>query len=414
MSLLLLVSMATASKPIHVHLAAGHTPECMTVSWACTEASAPEHWPVSYSHHADTGHRTVYGERSSYTTGEGYTSPWLYHTSMCGLEPNTQYKYTIAGGEPELSFRTLPEIGSRDPLRMAVLGDLGQTPDSLSTIQHMMDAGAGIVLHAGDMSYADGDHGRWDSWFPMIEPLAQHTPYMVTTGNHEIETDRKAGTTFTAYKHRFDMPEVQPGHDETPGDQLVDRCCPSAWCGNYNYGNSFYSFEFGMVHVVALNAYSEAGPGSKQYAWVAEDLAQVDRSVTPWVVAITHSPWYNSNTAHQHEYQEIAMRKALEPVFLRYRVNVVLSGHVHAYERSFPVAEEVPGKGPVYLNVGDAGNREGHAETWEALPVWSAFRDGSSYGHSLLCVVNATHLHHEWHRNQDPEWSVRDEVWITQ
>lgn len=43
-------------------------------------------------------------------------------------------------------------------------------------------------------------------------------------------------------------------------------------------------------------AYSQR---SEQYAWLARDLAGVDRSQTPWVLAIMHAPWYNSNYAHQ-------------------------------------------------------------------------------------------------------------------
>lgn len=41
------------------------------------------------------------------------------------------------------------------------------------------------------------------------------------------------------------------------------------------------------------------GPSSEQYAWLARDLAAVDRARTPWVIAVFHAPWYNSNYAHQ-------------------------------------------------------------------------------------------------------------------
>ena len=43
-------------------------------------------------------------------------------------------------------------------------------------------------------------------------------------------------------------------------------------------------------------AYDQASP---QYAWLLRDLAAVDSSRTPWVVAVQHAPWYNSNYAHQ-------------------------------------------------------------------------------------------------------------------
>jgi hypothetical protein len=31
--------------------------------------------------------------------------------------------------------------------------------------------------------------------------------------------------------------------------------------------------------------------GSDQYQWLAADLAQVDRAVTPWLVVCLHAPW---------------------------------------------------------------------------------------------------------------------------
>lgn len=45
-----------------------------------------------------------------------------------------------------------------------------------------------------------------------------------------------------------------------------------------------------------------------------------------------HVPWYNSNTAHQGEGGD--MMKAMEPLLYAASVDLVLAGHVHAYERS--------------------------------------------------------------------------------
>ena len=54
--------------------------------------------------------------------------------------------------------------------------------DSNSTVQHMMQEEAAVLLHAGDMAYADCDGPRWDSYFNMIEPLAKRMPWMVAAG----------------------------------------------------------------------------------------------------------------------------------------------------------------------------------------------------------------------------------------
>ena len=71
-----------------------------------------------------------------------------------------------------------------------------------------------------------------------------------------------------------------------------------------------------------------------QYNFLLADLARVDRRRTPWVVVITHCPWYNSNTAHKGEWQALNMRANLEGLFRTHGVNAVFAGHVHAYERS--------------------------------------------------------------------------------
>lgn len=75
---------------------------------------------------------------------------------------------------------------------MCVAGDLGQTYNSLSTLQHYMVSGAQAVLFLGDLSYADrykyNDVGlRWDTWGRFIEQSAAIQPWIWCAGNHEIE-----------------------------------------------------------------------------------------------------------------------------------------------------------------------------------------------------------------------------------
>ena len=55
----------------------------------------------------------------------------------------------------------------------------------------------------------------------------------------------------------------------------------------------YYSFDYGNVHMIALE--SEAQNFSAQYDWLEQDLAQVNRTVTPWIIGFWHRPWYSSN-----------------------------------------------------------------------------------------------------------------------
>lgn len=71
-------------------------------------------------------------------------------------------------------------------------GDLGQTYNSLSTIEHYLQSGAQTVLFVGDLSYADICHRndigmRWDTWGRFVEKIAAYQPWIWSAGNHEIE-----------------------------------------------------------------------------------------------------------------------------------------------------------------------------------------------------------------------------------
>ncbi|GMP77741.1 hypothetical protein CsSME_00033910 [Camellia sinensis var. sinensis] len=86
---------------------------------------------------------------------------------------------------------------------------------------------------------------------------------MVIEGNHEIEP-QAAGISFQSYLTRFAVPSKESGSNT----------------------NFYYSFDAGGVHFIMLVKYTGA-----QYAWLKEDLHNMDRSVTPWLVAAWHPPW---------------------------------------------------------------------------------------------------------------------------
>ncbi|CAI0561079.1 unnamed protein product, partial [Linum tenue] len=66
--------------------------------------------------------------------------------------------------------------------------------------------------------------------------------------------------------------------------------------------------------------------GRLQYRWLERDLANVDRSITPWLVAVWHPPWYNSYNAHYREVE--CMRVEMEELIYSYGVDIVFNGHV--------------------------------------------------------------------------------------
>ncbi|KAM1006175.1 hypothetical protein EV1_002851 [Malus domestica] len=118
------------------------------------------------------------------------------------------------------------------------------------------------------------------------------------------------------------------------------------------------------------------------------------------------------------------MRVMNEPWFLKYRVDVVFAGHVHAYERSERVSNVAynivngickPVKdqsAPVYITIGDGGNIEGLATNMtEPQPDYSAYRE-ASFGHATFDIKNRTHAYYSWHRNQDGYAVKADSIWF--
>ena len=240
---------------------------------------------------------------------------------------------------------------------------------------------------------------------------------MVCPGNHEIEYGSD-GRVFLAFEERYKMPAVKPAEFGTITiPPAINPNNGKPYCGSsvfqmeYNWGNSFFSYEAASAHFIYLNPYSTTDEQSAQYQWLLSDLESVDRSVTPWLIVVMHCPWYNSNTLHYAEEQTVWMRDAMESIFYKHHVNIVFTGHVHAYERTYPVFQnETRSDGVVYITIGDGGNKEGHADTYYDPPSWSAYRNGTQYGHGELSLWNKDKLTWRWFRNVDGEIVDKDEV----
>jgi len=152
----------------------------------------------------------------------------------------------------------------------------------------------------------------------------------------------------------------------------------------------YYSLDYGMMHVVFVQGYCPAmgdwanvtpclGPGSAQLDWLRADLAGVDRAVTPWVIVVVHQPWHNSNWSHRIAAEGVGIQAVLEDAVQA--ADLVLSGHVHSYERVARAYNfACNASAPAHIVVGDGGNREGLTTNWTLpQPPWSLLRQ-ASYG----------------------------------
>ena len=105
-------------------------------------------------------------------------------------------------------------------------------------------------------------------------------------------------------------------------------------------GEEYYRIEKGGVSFYALNStYMD----KRQLEWLENELA---KDKAKWKIAFFHHPPYSSGKRHGSEDE---IRVALEPLFLKYSVDVVLTGHEHFYERIKPQ------KGIYYFVTGAGG-----------------------------------------------------------
>lgn len=285
----------------------------------------------------------------------------VIHTAiMTHLKPGTAYTYRVGdasgGWSSQTTFNTLPSnIGTTErPLRLAQIGDTGWGPESnetIATLTGMAERGEiDVMLHVGDIGYADGYESHWDIFMRKVEGISSRVPYMTAPGNHELWFN------FTAYKARFWMPlpnagEKRPVAYDTP---------------------MYYSVDIGPLHLVMYNTetwYDTANIDAQQLAWLKEDLAAAsqNKKERPWIVTAGHRPLYCSNGGVQCGLFADWLRFLAEDTFYSSKVDVVIQCHEHDMERSFPIYKGAVTQNnytdpaaPVYVVNGAGGNREGN------------------------------------------------------
>lgn len=430
------------------------------------------------------------------TTGTLYTSPILHHVRLRNLTPGAVYNYTVGttqcGMSETIYTVKVPAIGPSYPFTIAVVSDLGQTMNSSLAIHRMKEFDPDLVMLSGDLSYADAYYAngsfyywndtapldyfksyqpRWDSFARLLEPLVSRHVFASIGGNHELESQRSNhNLTDMAYNARYPNPQFPEtpgvGHSIHPNDpsQYWDQSqlplrgifLPEDISNTAITNNSFYSINAGPVHVCFLNNYVPYGKGSAMYRWLEKDLQGINPSQTPWVIVAFHSPWYSTYMGSYRENAE--MQHSMEPLFRNYNVDLVISGHVHAYDRSVPVFDNtVDSCGIVHIVLG-SGNAEGltqgyidtteytyshvkvsdlchDPETYFTTPgyqptytgrghihqngpfcydsqaPWSDYRE-PSFGHGTITILNDTALEWKWNRNIDPPDTFLDRVII--
>ncbi|KAL6758152.1 Metallo-dependent phosphatase-like protein [Haematococcus lacustris] len=309
-----------------------------------------------------------------------YLSPAIYHVLLSGLEPRTTYGVKLGGlgrTTPDLVFTTLADRTvprqQRYPLRVGLIADVGQTANSSVTQTRLVANRPDVILHVGDNTYADiygpmnfedsplppyssgTNQKRWDSHASLWATAFNSTPVLNCIGNHEIE-DKGITAAINYTVTSFAFPSNYPFQSyaarwPVPGTKVQDL-------GNIDRSLYYSTVVGGVVKLVTLNNYIPFHAGTPQHRWAMVELLSVDRSATPWLVVQFHAPIYHSYYTHYKEQE--CFRSVYEDLFYAAQVDLVLSGHVHAYERSHGVYDyKRDNCAPMHVVIGDGGNTEG-------------------------------------------------------
>ena len=110
-------------------------------------------------------------------------------------------------------------------------------------------------------------------------------------------------------------------------------------------GQRYYAYSKGNVRFIVLDSNYMNTP---QFDWLEKEL---QAATSPWKVVYFHHPLYSDGQFHG---PDTDLRAHIEPLFEKYGVDVVLSGHDHVYERFKPQ------HGIYYFVLGNAGELRFH------------------------------------------------------
>lgn len=353
--------------PEQLHLALGSTTDSMSITFATSKD-----WKqIPTCSVQGLGNFT--GHSRTYTSGN-----WdgIIHTVVLqGLQAETTYSYDCGSG-PVL-FKSPPAVGKL-PVTVAAVADLGEDCDhigcgnaTITRLGEAAQAGAySMLLHIGDIAYTKGDTCIWDNFFRELENATARVPYMVAVGNHEHYYN------FSAYRTRFTMPGMAAATQ-----------------------NLWYSFDFGGVHVAAISTEHDL---KQQAVWLREDLqrAAANREAVPWIVVMAHKPMYCSTDDYfDCKIGSHKIAASIEAILQETSVDLYLAGHLHNYERSWPVfngtvtaKSYTKPKAPVHVVVGMAGDIEGLTDKWLQPPDWRAVK-AAQLGYASLTFQDARTMH---------------------
>jgi predicted phosphodiesterase len=224
-----------------------------------------------------------------------------------GLRPATRYRYTVTCGGASQSgeLTTAPEPGTDAPLTFVVYGDTREYAEQHRRVmERIRNEVPDFLLGTGDMVDEGSHEEQWQTFFDIEGPLLRDNVLYPAVGNH----DRQGrGRTADNYRGWFAVPENSPDPER------------------------YYAFTYGASRFLVLDSNSYSFALTDQTAWLEKELAAArdDRRVRHIFVVMHHPPYSISLHGGQRD-----LRERWTPLFEKYGVAAVFSGHDHVYERA--------------------------------------------------------------------------------
>jgi hypothetical protein len=348
--------------PEQIHLTWGQDPSrAVVISWATGAQAVNPRVQIGKDPHLG---RKIPALQKTYTDGLNGQTVFTYHAEIDNLSSDTLYDYTITADNDSnaaqpfaATFRTAPR--GRAAFRWTSFGDLATPvtswvlsyPQSKFAVQAVEQFQPLFHLLNGDLCYANLNPtvqpSVWADFGNNNQTSAAFRPWMPCVGNHEIEFNNGAQG-FTSYLTRYSLPDNGtrfPGRwysfrvgsalfISLSADDVIFQdggafvagpapFVPAASTGNpaIQPGTSFY-----------INGYS----GGEQTRWLERTLREASEDDDiDWIIVQMHQDALSSSKTGNGS--DLGLRQTWLPLFDQFGVDLVVCGHDHDYERSFPV-----------------------------------------------------------------------------
>ena len=289
----------------------------------------------------------------------------IHELTLPKLKTQTNYFYKVisttktAKTESNTSpFQTA--VRSNSAFAYVVCGDNRTYPDRWKKIATAILAERpNFVLNVGDVVANGNNKEGWArEYFHPASELMKSVPNYISIGNHEYNA------------HWFYKYSSYPGKE------------------------NYYSFNYGNAHftVVDSNQNFSRESGKAQLRWIAEDLA---RSRAKWKFVIHHHPPYSSdyddygNTGYESGHQGDRNIRKLAPIYEKYGVDIVWCGHIHDYERTWPIAKNKINQktGVIYIQTGGGG---AELEQFSPTRSWFTAKLLRNWQYCYVTIYNGT------------------------